>query len=347
MCVINSLGSVIIVVHGTFASNETWYRSNGDFVNSLKESMHFLPVDDFCKNASIVSFRWSGNNNGSARLEAARDLLELVLSYPATEPIVLVLHSHAGNVGALLTNLLVNPFLTLNRSVPHDLAAEELVKKLQVERCIAACADASVAREEIAQFVERGRAAVASQLISEGALCRNVDQLFEQRRIQRIYFLATPVDVSAYACDMSVVQTCYALYSTEDMVQRVGGFYNRKFPQTKQFFNFRVKKYAKSGRIVGLGHSELRSPLIGFWLLLLPYQTAQVEGVAVTDHHRYEKMNLLFFENNIPPLPTFNSLNKLSSKELERYLEKTKPFKKENIPDISIGYVECSAQLCL
>ncbi|MBM3894631.1 hypothetical protein FJ366_03505 [Candidatus Dependentiae bacterium] len=342
--VASCLHSVIIVVHGTFASNETWYRSNGDFVRAIRDSMAFLPDDDSCKNASIVSFRWSGNNSGAARLEAAKELLSLILSYPPFEPIVLILHSHAGNVGALVTNLLVNPLVAQDRSFGIDNVAS---LNKYIARCSIACADPLISIDEIVLTLNEARERVACHHMQASAACRSGDLLFEQRKIKRIYFLATPVDVSTYSCDMSVVENCYAFYSTEDMIQRVGGFYDRKFPQSDRLLNIHVKRYAQSGRIIGLGHSELRSPLIGFWLLLFPRQLEGAGGIKSEDYYCHEKINALLFEDCIPPFIPLESWDCVNKKLIDEHLKKNSSLKKKNVPDISIQYVNDSARMSL
>ena len=91
-CVIDFLGLTTIIVHGTWANDEKWWTSTGDYVSELRKYL----IDD------IHNWNgWSGNNDHSARVEGAQLLLNEILELckgSQDRPINIIAHSHGGNV---------------------------------------------------------------------------------------------------------------------------------------------------------------------------------------------------------------------------------------------------------
>ncbi|HXW86581.1 MAG TPA: hypothetical protein VEK38_04535, partial [Candidatus Bathyarchaeia archaeon] len=59
--------TVWILIHGTWAQKQPWYRVGGDFYEKLRQCL------DMQKN-NIISFTWNGNVRHTSRVEAARQL---------------------------------------------------------------------------------------------------------------------------------------------------------------------------------------------------------------------------------------------------------------------------------
>ena len=114
-------------VHGTFAGNDAlgWFGQLERMIPAagptLKkfgkkltdvlagDSGNFTPafVDLFGDQPKTRRFVWSGENTHSGRCKAAIELLDELLQRVETQPRVMLWgHSHAGNVAALITNLL-------------------------------------------------------------------------------------------------------------------------------------------------------------------------------------------------------------------------------------------------
>lgn len=87
--------TVFIVIHGTWGSRETWYKKGGDFFTTLEHNVH--------KDATVVSFSWSGKLDNHSRTQAGHELAHYIQLYPPETIINLIGHSHGGNVGALAT----------------------------------------------------------------------------------------------------------------------------------------------------------------------------------------------------------------------------------------------------
>ncbi len=110
---IPNLNPVIILVHGTFASNAAWYKPDGDFYEVLS-------VQAAKYGQIVVSFTWSGKLDGWARENGAQDLARLILSYPDSEKVILIGHSHGGNVINIASNLIEKSHLLLGLKKKHE-----------------------------------------------------------------------------------------------------------------------------------------------------------------------------------------------------------------------------------
>lgn len=91
-CVADFLGLTTIIVHGTWANDEEWWTSTGDYVSKLREHL----IDDIHNWDG-----WSGENDHSARVQGAQLLLNEILKLckdSQDEPINIIAHSHGGNV---------------------------------------------------------------------------------------------------------------------------------------------------------------------------------------------------------------------------------------------------------
>jgi len=98
LCIFNNIQTVVILVHGTFAQNSSWFKPRGDFYNII---FH----EALKKNLVVVPFLWSGQLSHNARIEAAERLANTILSY-LDKNITLIGHSHGGNIINLSTQII-------------------------------------------------------------------------------------------------------------------------------------------------------------------------------------------------------------------------------------------------
>ncbi len=82
---------VFIIIPGTWALKEKWFKIGGDFFTALQESVAY-------KNAKVLWFRWLTNNYESSRKEAARELAHILTCFEVKTEINLIAHSHGVNV---------------------------------------------------------------------------------------------------------------------------------------------------------------------------------------------------------------------------------------------------------
>ena len=303
--VVADLHSVIIVVHGTFATAERWHQADGDFVQALRSSYAYLPATCPQKNSPIVSFSWTGANCSSARIRAAKNLAALIASYPATEKMYLIAHSHAGNVVALTTHLLKKAGEAVDNSLTRgDVSVWPATLRQAADAVGLPCTlDDCALLQDAVRFL-----AVANP---QNVPMRSLGVASNSSpKIQRIYFLATPVDVSRYACEMSCVDTCYALFSKGDWVQPVGGFYQRSFPLAPRFLNIEVVTVLSEKKIQLPGHADLRKPCIGEWLLLVPSLIEAGLGLVPEKYGECQQVVLALLPNGAAPVITTHVFEK-------------------------------------
>jgi len=91
--------TIFITVHGTWGADGSWHQPGSDFVIALEEGART------CEGRA-VSFRWSGKNKHKHRLQAAKELEELIVSYPPETSINIISHSHGTNVAILASKRL-------------------------------------------------------------------------------------------------------------------------------------------------------------------------------------------------------------------------------------------------
>lgn len=117
--------SIVIVVHGTFATEAEWCRPGGDFFTTLEREAIYLKEQ-------VIPFTWSGKLNNKSRIQAAQALAKIILSYKQ-ERIIIIGHSHGGNIINLASQLLAEgkPELPITyfSQIPHFIQAYKSVNR--------------------------------------------------------------------------------------------------------------------------------------------------------------------------------------------------------------------------
>jgi len=110
--------TIFIVVHGTWASTTQWCKVEGSFFDALTKSIEPLGYN-------TLNFMWSGKLSAVERIQASKNLIKLIESYPSNICINLVTHSHGSNVGILASQQLkrnkINHFYALGTPVDTQL----------------------------------------------------------------------------------------------------------------------------------------------------------------------------------------------------------------------------------
>jgi hypothetical protein len=85
-----SIPSLTMIIHGTWAQQETWWRYPSDLPQYVDSLTHdFYQGDE--------PFKWSGDNTMEARKSGAQQLIAWLRTHPA-KCVTLIAHSHGGNV---------------------------------------------------------------------------------------------------------------------------------------------------------------------------------------------------------------------------------------------------------
>lgn len=90
--------SACVIVHGTWASGASWYRSGGDFFEAVAQTACKFSIVD-----CIVSFTWSGDLGSMPQWQAACELIEMMAQY---DEVILIAHSHGATVGILASRMI-------------------------------------------------------------------------------------------------------------------------------------------------------------------------------------------------------------------------------------------------
>ena len=93
--------NVCIIVHGTWASKESWHQPGGDFFEAVKLSQSARKYDQ------VISFVWSGKNNDYERFQAGLQLAEMIDGF---DSVTLIAHSHGATVGIIASQLLYEQY---------------------------------------------------------------------------------------------------------------------------------------------------------------------------------------------------------------------------------------------
>jgi pimeloyl-ACP methyl ester carboxylesterase len=112
--------TITIMIHGTWASDGTWWRPGGDFFEYVKTDL--ARPDLYGKRDQ---FKWSGKNRDSSRRMAAVSLDAWLRKHPADEVNVFA-HSHGANVAMLATHrsIRINRLVMLSPPVRDDYFAK-------------------------------------------------------------------------------------------------------------------------------------------------------------------------------------------------------------------------------
>ncbi len=250
---------VVILVPGTFASTETWWQPGGDFYESLSASAR-------PQGHALVPFCWSCRLDPRSRVLAAECLVRLILSYPDYEPVVLVGHSHGGNVINLASQLLYyaryGPVITRS-SLGTKISSSQgdILISTRDER------ENDVDEQEQILITD-----AIETLRDEFPLVRSPQKAYP---IDQAFLLATPVDTRGYAPNLTIINWVYHLYAEGDLIQQVLGLYNRIYPPHERLTNLCVTAV---DAIEAPGHSDVHHPSVGRWLLAVPAYADECEG---------------------------------------------------------------------
>lgn len=93
-----SATSACIIIHGTWAQDESWYQPEGDFFKGVYRCAQETKIVD-----QVVAFSWSDKLSYYFQMEAARRLQKFIEKY---EFVILIGHSHGATVGILASQLM-------------------------------------------------------------------------------------------------------------------------------------------------------------------------------------------------------------------------------------------------
>ena len=225
------LSADIVIVHGSFARYEKWYQPGGDFYES---------INTFALKAehSVYSFSWSGIPTKNSIYLAAIDLSTLLLTHTKTNSLILIGHSHGGNVINRASHLIYHYFLdhketttiypgsSIITTLPHPSTHFDLTQTTRKKLCFLTDPGSSL-----------------------------------EPYIDHLFLLGTPVEPKELAPNMTSIDKVTHIYSYADFIQTVAGFYYRTYPTHDRIYNLLVTS-CSPWHYTQPSHSELHSVCI-------------------------------------------------------------------------------------
>jgi len=251
------INAIIILVHGTFATGSKWWQPGGDFYQALEQEATKI-------NEKIHLLNWTGALNNSARIKAAKNLAELVLSLKTVnnEKIIIIGHSFGGNVINLASKLLYH-----SENIPSFYSFEDTAEFVQSYRDLAK--------------------------LRAKRCCKNL--------IEVVYLLGTPIDLDQFHPNMYVIKYLCNLFSPNDKVQSVLGFYGKKVENLERIANFEIIIRDAQVATGYPNHIQMHHPIIAQSLLYIPFSLKEqkVGGFELFD---WNECGMIELADEKPPL---------------------------------------------
>ena len=286
VCSYSNLFSVVILIHGSFASSHAWWQPDGGFYKELEAQAKVL-------GHGVVPFQWSGTPVEKDIINAGKILAKLIQSYPATEPIIVIGHSHGGNVINYSSQLLEDKVTSLCNQMSHkpiDAVVAAATQQITAQHLSDANALTHYTSPTSA-FCD----VVATT--KQGTLTTNNQKKY---RITRVYLLGTPVDNKHFAPNMNVIGHLINLYSVGDYIQQVLGLYERRYHLHERLTNIEIEFKKDGMSITKPGHSALHGTLVGRWLLYIPDYLSK-QGIGNFKQFTYAHNGRIMFEQEKEP----------------------------------------------
>jgi hypothetical protein len=277
----STVSAISIIVHGTFAAQDTWYKPGSSFFAAFSEAQE--------KKEMIIPFTWSGDLTHVARVSGAQDLAELILQYPK-ESVNLVGHSHGANVINLASNLLA----LARHTIEHQ---QDEIYLQHIEAMVHLFVSAPVMYEHSATCMSYTRAvthvnAEIKQVSADSVddlrvllaaavdvLRKKMQQTSEATRamgkkylINRVQLLAVPILTDNYAPNMEIIKRAENYYSQEDWIQAFAGNQGHIYPPNPRMIQVRVCfcDTPSSRAYFDPDHSGMHDVLVAKWLPKAP-----------------------------------------------------------------------------
>lgn len=268
-CAISS-NAVVIIIHGSFSSSSTWHSAQGGFFTNLEKTAKTL-------NQSAFTFNWSGSPNSGEINKAGQMLAKLIASFPKDEPIILVGHSHGGNVINVASQKL------LDQQAEMIDNASNITEQAQVKES------------------NKDTPTTKLDLTLTSRKVTTPTQNLRTYKIDCVYQLGTPIDMKKYAPQMKVIKYLFNFYSRGDDVQTVAGMYKKQYSNHERITNIELKiRDSKNGRNYNPSHHNIHHPIIGSWILLIPFELQKEKAGGFQNFEHSKNCIIVFKEKDVP-----------------------------------------------
>jgi hypothetical protein len=293
------LDAVVIIVHGSFSAKKMWWKPGGYFFKEIEREAKKL-------GQAVVPFCWSGEPMEKEITDAGTVLAKLIMSYPVQEHIILIGHSHGGNVINYASQLVYDPLKKIFEQMANK-PLSEILAQAQAQLTL----NGSIAPQNQRptslpaqpfhwwDMVPTVKSSVSINAdLDRGARPKPTEKKY---LIDRVYLLGTPVDTKTFAPQMEVIGSLVNIFSEGDVIQPVFGMYGRHYPLQARLANLEtlIKERGKTA-LIKPGHSKLHSKLIGQWLLFVPDLLAD-QKLGNFELFAYAKDGKIIFDDILGP----------------------------------------------
>ena len=288
--------TVIILIHGSFAANAKWYGPSGNFYKTLEQSAKQF-------NQKVISFSWSGIPQNIEIIKGSEKLAQLILSYPENEEIILIGHSHGGNVINFASRLLFDPIKEL---MANQISISELISQAYKKFS----KQLRKRNEEKKENEQENIASLIINIIQEIKKSKQQKNLIQFQKIKnlknkkyiinKVYLLATPVDTKRFSPEMDVIKNIYNFSSENDYIQTVAGLFKKTYPEHDRIANLFTKIEDKSKICNPPSHKGMHDPILAKWLLSIP-EKLKTDKIGNFENFIYKKNGDIYFYKDKNP----------------------------------------------
>ncbi|MBU4269937.1 alpha/beta hydrolase [Candidatus Dependentiae bacterium] len=277
----SNLYSKIIVTHGAFGDDMSWYKPGGYFYEALVPAAKNMGEE-------VISFTWKqflGGITHIERCDAATALAKLVIDIAnqGDSEIILIGHSYGGHVIKAASQFLAvaqglqdanKPIIILDRNIDSK-ALDNWDQKYYED----ACAEVKAYKE--LKFLNKS--------------------LKKDFLIDEAYILGTPCGADYWA-NMNVIQFLFNIYSEWDIIQALVG--DRLLPEPKHERAVNLEIKIKHSGLFGLfnkpSHTQMHAEIIAKWILYIPFYL-MTEKKSGFDKFSFEKNGVIQFADGRLP----------------------------------------------
>ncbi len=259
--------SVTILIHGTFAKNETWFQPQGDFYRAYISSL---------KEEQLIPFVWSGKLSHEERLKAAHDLSKQIIAcYP--DNVTVIAHSHGGNVVNLASHLLEAASYSIQNAYQEPVTYKiNAMLKLFMPELVFVQYDFPFSysreifqsfdpQEQLKSLLSEKIRSLSEYMIEIGGEGRFVKKKYV---IDRAQYLAVPVMIANYAPNMKIIERLEHYYAENDWIQLCGGTEGHRYATHPRITQFKVlfTDAVKVDCVYDADHFSIHNEIVAKWL---------------------------------------------------------------------------------
>lgn len=270
--------SVVILIHGSFSSSSSWHSTEGKFFKNLEETANLM-------DQAVITFNWSGTPSKKEIQKAGKMLAKLIKSYPRDEKIIIVSHSHGGNI----VNIASQNLLSIGDEIAENLS--QITNNYTNQEITDIVNESFISSDQL----------IGLDLTPTSRKITTSQQSKKTYKIDCVYQLGTPINVKQYAPQMKIIKYLFNFYSRGDGIQKMAGFYKQHYPKHERITNIELKIMdPKKKKNYKPSHHGIHHPEIGSWILLVPFTLQEEKAGGFQKFEHGKECTIIFKEKDVP-----------------------------------------------